>query len=131
LAVEAGEGWTDRFHTAHAMRYGYDRRDAVVEAVTLRVEALAPGARIAAPELPPADTPEPTARVLGRLAAGIAATDASHYNRDQLRAGHVFEGPAIVMEYTSTFWLPAGWRVTVLQDGSLLATRGSGAHPSG
>jgi N-methylhydantoinase A len=49
--------WRDRFHAAHRQRFGHDRPDAAVEAVTLRVEATAAAPPLLAPRLPPADAP--------------------------------------------------------------------------
>jgi N-methylhydantoinase A/oxoprolinase/acetone carboxylase beta subunit len=52
--------------------------------------------------------------------------DATHYRRETLLAGHRLAGPCVVLEYSSTLWLPPGWNATVLEDGSLLAGRAEG-----
>jgi N-methylhydantoinase A len=43
--------------------------------------------------------------------------------RRNLRQGHTLIGPALVMEYSSTTWLPPGWRLEVDTWGSLHLTR--------
>ena len=43
--------------------------------------------------------------------------------RKDLLAGHTLEGPAIVLEYSSTTWLPPGWRLEVDVWGSLLLSK--------
>jgi N-methylhydantoinase A len=126
LAVSADGDWRSRFHDAHRIRYGYDRRDAAVEAVTLRVEALAPGAAVEPPAVEPASHPDPDPAGTGEVVHGGSSVEASHYRRDELRAGHRLAGPCIVSEYSSTLWLPPGWTASVLDDGSLLATRAGG-----
>jgi len=118
----AAAGWEEAFHRAHSVRYGYDRRDAVVEAVTLRVEALAPGARIVPAQLAAASGPAPEAGS-GVVYAGGQRVLATHHERRSLLAGHRMRGPCVVLEYSSTLWLPGGWQATVLADGCLLAER--------
>jgi N-methylhydantoinase A len=118
LRVSAPD-WIDAFHAAHARRYGYENRDAVVEAVTVRVDATSP-----IPMLPPftpvsasasvserevwSDGAWRTARVLRRDALGPAAT----------------AGPAVITEYSGTTWLPAGWQAEIMESGALLLQRG-------
>jgi N-methylhydantoinase A/oxoprolinase/acetone carboxylase beta subunit len=42
------------------------------------------------------------------------------YRRDNLRAGDVFSGPAIVAEYSATTLIPPDWRARVDDYGQLL-----------
>jgi N-methylhydantoinase A len=118
LTVPA-ENWTDAFHAAHLARYGYERRDGEVEAVTLRVEALAPGAGIPAARVAAASQPpEPTS--FGRVTWQGERIDVARFDRRSLGEGAVLAGPAIVLEYSSTLWLPPGWRSVTREDGALL-----------
>jgi len=116
LSVPA-QRWTTAFHAAHKRRYGYDRPDSPVEAVTLRVvaEAPPPGLRL---ERPPRGAAPPPASTTVRTSAGSTAT--SLYARSALGAGAELAGPAVVTEYSGTTWIPGGWRCTVLDAGSLL-----------
>ncbi len=43
--------------------------------------------------------------------------------RKDLLKGHTLEGPAIVLEYSSTTWLPPGWHLEVDAWGSLLLSK--------
>ena len=43
--------------------------------------------------------------------------------RKDLLKGHTLKGPAIVLEYSSTTWLPPGWRLEVDAWGSLLLSK--------
>jgi N-methylhydantoinase A len=126
LSVPATDDWVELFHAAHLARYGYDRTGAVVEAVTLRVEALAPGATMQPQSLAHAGSPDPEPVGRGAVMTDGTNVDATHYRRETLLAGHRLAGPCVVLEYSSTLWLPPGWNATVLEDGSLLAGRAEG-----
>ena len=49
-----------------------------------------------------------------------AFVDATIYDRERLRAGAALAGPAIVEQYDTTTWIPAGWRATVDPHDNLL-----------
>lgn len=114
LNVAYGESAAERFHAAHAQRYGFANRERGLEIVNVRVrlvvrsEAYAP------------------VREEGRAGDGSAAVrgekliyfdgewvKARVFDRERLRAGDSFEGPALVAEYTSATVVPAGARVVV------------------
>jgi N-methylhydantoinase A len=121
LTVPA-DGWAGRFHDAHEQRFGYAVRDAVVEAVTLGVQASAPAPPIAAPRLGRADGPaSPTGS--GRVWHDGRFIEAQRYDRERLRPGHAVAGAALLLEPTSAFWLPPGWTARVAHDGSLFVER--------
>ena len=123
LPVRA-HNWVERFHQAHDQRYGYRQDDARVEAVTLRVVARAPGPSLDPPVLEPATEAIPPARATRVHAAGRSRDVACWWRRD-LRAGHALPGPGLVLEYSSTTWIPAGWRAQVDEPGNLLLRRES------
>ena len=112
-----GEGWIEAFHAAHRERYGYARKEAPVEAVTLRVVAEAPPPALTHQPLEEARKPPPSeeARVVYR---GNEVAGKRVWRRD-LRTGHVLRGPLLVLEYSSTTWLPPEWRMEVDARGSL------------
>jgi len=119
LTVPA-DGWVDAFHRGHAERYGFHRPDAGVELVTLRVHATGPAAALPArPELRPipALPGGQTVRYRGDDLQCPAVARAA------LEAGATVRGPAIIHEYSATFWLAPGWHADVLENGSLSAVR--------
>jgi N-methylhydantoinase A len=116
LAVEA-DGWVEAFHRAHLERYGYERREAAVEAVTLRAVVSAPTQIPGVPELPTATAPVATEP--SEVIHEGAALTASRVWRQDLRAGHELAGPAIVQEYSATTWVPPDWKLSVDRTGSL------------
>ncbi|HET9441377.1 MAG TPA: hydantoinase/oxoprolinase family protein [Longimicrobiales bacterium] len=108
------EGWVDNLHTAHEARYGFANRASSAEAVTLRVEA-----HTAASPLPvfAASSPEPanaSASVCfdGNWQEALLLARAA-LNNEQI-------GPAVIMEYSATTWVPAGWRIAPLSGGTLI-----------
>ncbi len=103
-----------RFHAAHRQRYGYEQPDAGLEIVTLRLQAVV---RFEPPALL---RQEPGAPDAGDALAGQRETwfggrphRAALYQREKLRAGHRFVGPAIVVQYDTTTIVPPGWGAAV------------------
>jgi N-methylhydantoinase A len=117
----ARQGWIESFHKAHQDRYGYSRRDSAVEAVTLRAVAEAPPLSLTPTELPEAEGNPPFESDTAYL-EGNEIQLRRVWRKDLLR-GHTLVGPAIVLEYSSTTWLPPGWRLEVDIWGSLLLSR--------
>ncbi len=115
-----GTDWVAAFHALHQERYGYQREGTPVEAVTLRVVASAPGPELELQRLPPTTGPvtlSPTqVHVDGRW------VEAGRVWRSKISPGHELEGPAVVSEYSSTTWVPEGWRLTVDDWGNLHLT---------
>ncbi len=116
------------FHDAHARCYGHADPSAPVEAVTLRVQGRAPGARPPVTPEPPAATDAAVAH-LGRKdvwfdADGPTPTDG--YDRARLRHGHRLAGPAIVFQYDTTVVILPGWQARVDAWGNLILTAPDG-----
>jgi N-methylhydantoinase A len=65
-----------------------------------------------------------TARTGTRRAWDAGAfVDAAIYERERLTGGSTFEGPAIVEQYDTTSWIPAGWSATTDDGGNLLVEK--------
>lgn len=123
LRIPAGE-WRSTFHNAHESRYGYSRPDSPVEVVTLRARLSAPGPALHTQEL------EPT-----KMPPAFAACDVIHAGkhhratrvwRSELGAGQSLDGPAIILEYSATTWVPEGWVAAVDRWGCIHLTRHQG-----
>jgi N-methylhydantoinase A len=101
------------FHSAHRQRYGYADSTRVIEIVSLRVRAagVTEKPRLARATVEGAYSP-PAVRT-----AAVFLTDRSSqlpvFDREQLRPGARFKGPAVVVEYSSTTLVPKGWRCNV------------------
>lgn len=111
------EGWVEAFHRSHSNRYGYAREGTPVEAVTLRVVAEAPALPLTHNPIPDAEGDPPT-QVGAAFYRGNEIRIPRVWRRD-LCNGHALVGPALVLEYSSTTWLPPQWRLEVDAWGSL------------
>lgn len=115
------EDWVETFHRSHKERYGYAREETPVEAVTLRAVVEGPALPLTHTPLPEAEGPPPFEE--GRVYHAGEEIQVQQIWRKELRKGHTLMGPALVMEYSSTTWLPPGWRLEVDEWGSLHLTK--------
>jgi N-methylhydantoinase A len=105
----------EAFHLAHLERYGFERRDVGVEAVTFRVAATGPA--IDLPFSAPTDgEPFPTS------ITSIGGVEAAVYDRASLPAGAFVAGPALITELDSTTWLDATSSAVVHESGALVVS---------
>lgn len=109
------------FHQAHARRYGYERPEAQIEMVTLRLSLVAP--------VEPPSLSRQTREEGGVASAVIGSKDVwfggerlatTLYERSKLRYGHHFSGPAVVFQYDTTVVVSPGWHAVVDERGNLI-----------
>jgi N-methylhydantoinase A len=87
--------------------------------VRVRITGVTPKPALARTE--PTDTAAvPKGRRAVRL--GRSEVQAAVFDRDALRAGATFAGPAIVEQYDTTTFVPAGFVVSVDPYGNLIGT---------
>lgn len=104
------------FHAAHAQRYGFAMPQERVEAVTVRLRGVAPGAK---PKLPLTSTPATTDASSACVGVKAVWFDASGpvqttcYARQLLQFGHRLTGPALIFQYDTTIVLAPGWSAVV------------------
>jgi N-methylhydantoinase A len=113
-----GDDWDTRFHALHETRYGYQRPATPVEAVTLRSIASAPGPPLDLERIPRLGRGPTVERAPAYTEAEW--TDVDRVWRNELGPDHTLDGPALVLEYSSTTWVPRGWGLTVDEWGNLL-----------
>ena len=111
------ENWDTRFHALHEKRYGYQRPETPVEAVTLRSIASAPGPPLELERIPH----KGAAPTVGHTRAYTEGTwtEVDRVWRSDLGPDQTLDGPALVLEYSSTTWVPRGWGLTVDEWGNL------------
>jgi N-methylhydantoinase A len=111
------------FHRAHEMRYGYHHENKKVEIVNVRCRATGITDRPPRHKLAPRSRTVP---LLPEQTMELTFHDRPRkttlYRRDNLRAGDVFSGPAIVAEYSATTLIPPNWSARVDSSGQLLLT---------
>lgn len=111
------DDWDTRFHALHEKRYGYQRPATPVEAVTLRSIASAPGPPLDLERIPHTNAAPNVERT--RTYVEGEWTEVDRLWRSDLSPDQTLDGPALVLEYSSTTWVPRGWRLTVDEWGNL------------
>jgi N-methylhydantoinase A len=116
----------EAFHQRHERRYGYASRDERVELATVRVTAI--GSAGAAPHTAIGGNgvrrDAGAARIGTRRAWDAGGfVEAAIYDRERLTAGSAFAGPAIVEQYDTTSWIPAGWSALCDGAGNVIVER--------
>jgi len=127
LSVPVDEDPAAAFHARHEHRYGYADPDRAVEVVTVRVRAIAAMEKptLAALELEDEDA---TDAILDERPVAFAgeAKAAKLVDRDRLRPGNRFDGPAVVVEYSTTTFVPPGASCAVDGWGNLVLSPAAG-----
>ena len=114
------------FHAAHEKRYGYSHRKRDVEIVTLRLRATlpSPGGEWSPRAVQKSQERPAQLRVrnVERQPVSFGGTRGPTpiYDRDQLVAGKVVSGPAIITEYSATTVVPPQFRFHTDRAGNLL-----------
>lgn len=106
-----GDDWDTRFHALHEKRYGYERPATPVEAVTLRAIASAPGPPLDVERIPREGAPPTVERT--PVYTETEWTEVDRVWRSELGPDQTLDGPALVLEYSATTWVPRGWGLTV------------------
>ena len=101
------------FHRLHEQRYGHRMETEPVEVVTLRVRGRVPGIQPDLPQDSPAKTDGLVALIGRRDVYFDESVPTACYDRDRLRHGHRFSGPAMVYQYDTTLVIPPGWHARV------------------
>jgi N-methylhydantoinase A len=126
LNVRASGNIVAAFHRAHEMRYGYHNANQRVEIVNIRCRAAGitekpPQAKLATRQQNKCAASTQTLQ----MAFAGRPQKARLYLRDDLSAGDIFSGPAVVAEYSATTLVPPEWKVRVDGYGQLLLSRAS------
>ncbi|MEW6073105.1 MAG: hydantoinase/oxoprolinase family protein [Planctomycetota bacterium] len=134
LQVPEGPDPAAAFHAAHAALYGWRLEEREIELVCLRARTVAPTPAPVLPRVRPRPF-DPSAVRGHRLAVFDRPRRAPVIDRELLRPGHSFPGPALVEEYSGTTLVPPSWRARVTAGGHLRldrALRGPGTpHGTG
>ena len=122
LTLDSRKVTLDNFHKEHRQSYGHAFEDQDVELITLRVVARVPEEPVAWPPLAEASGPDPKeAWLYARRTVFDDGTthETPRFARDKLKAGHVIDGPAIVVQTDSTTLIPPGWVANIHRSGNL------------
>jgi N-methylhydantoinase A len=132
LRVPAAGDFVGAFHRAHEQRYGYADAARCVEVVNVRcrVTGKAPKPDLAKIARATHSGRPPLAGELRCVFNGRAQAT-KWINREELRAGHVFAGPAVITEYSATTLVPPGWMARVDAYGQIFLARAAQGRLNG
>jgi N-methylhydantoinase A len=108
IIVPFDDDYIERFHALHEKTYGYRNEDKIIEVVNIRLRARGMPEKPRFQKSEKIDKMTPSDAFLGqndvvfdgsRIPTKIVA-------RDKLRSGNRIEGPAIMVEYSSTLVIP-------------------------
>ncbi|HEY8368740.1 MAG TPA: hydantoinase/oxoprolinase family protein [Thermodesulfobacteriota bacterium] len=114
------------FHREHERLYGFREERGKVEVITVRLTVAADLVRVPLARIDAAKGPVRPAGTRS-VRHGGASRPFAVYRRGDLRAGHRFDGPAIVEQEDTTVVVLPGWGVTVDDFGNLVMERGGQA----
>jgi N-methylhydantoinase A len=123
IEVQWGPRLEAAFHAAHLLRYGYARPGQPIEIVNVNLEARRLGPRLPETRASRAGRARPWGRV--ELDDGTRRRRSPVYERERLGAGARIGGPALVVEYGATTYLPPGFAVRVDAAANLRVRQGS------
>ena len=101
------------FHQKHKDSYGHDL-DIDIELVNVRVRAIQQRGSFVLPKWQATDAPDEQLTTMPGVAGQVAVI-----NRAGLKAGRRIQGPALIVETSSTTWLDEGWDAEVDKVGNL------------
>jgi N-methylhydantoinase A len=109
LNVPYGADMAGQFHDLHQRRYGFANEMRALEVVNVRVRMVS-AAEAFEPVAQPLQEGDGSHALIGRRPVYFDGRfqETRVYDREQLRPGDTFAGPAIVSEYSSATVLPPG-----------------------
>jgi N-methylhydantoinase A/oxoprolinase/acetone carboxylase beta subunit len=114
-------GYLDDFHAQHESLYGYADRGRPVEIVNLRLLATGRGPTLPRERFRRVRGNKPAAHRIRWDGRWLAAPRIA---REHLAASASVRGPAIITEFSSTTFVPPGWRATMHASGHLELVHG-------
>lgn len=123
IGAEEVQEMVQTFHEYYAQRWGSPVEGIPVEGVTYRVQVIVAAEKVRYPTIDGSSDrhPQPSGRRELRYLTR-EPIEVNEYRREQLRAGHRIEGPAMILEEAATTQVTVGQVATVGQLGEILIT---------
>lgn len=119
ITIPYDKNFVQTFHQAHKKLYGYLKPDGGVEIVTLRARAIIKKEKFSLPRLARACQKVESKKEV--LFFDNKQIQASSYRREDFFTGFRFSGPALILESTSTLFIPPDFKCEVDDWGSIVA----------
>jgi N-methylhydantoinase A len=101
------------FHARHQAVYGFNDLQAAIEVINLRVQAVGEVTKPARLTPRPSETPPAPHTPRREVRLDGTSLEASVYRREALAPGTCLDGPAIIVQYDTTTFVPPGYRLSV------------------
>jgi N-methylhydantoinase A len=111
--VEAMDDAIAAFHQTHLERYGHADRNRAVEIVSVRLRGVGVSEKPKLKRVSKFSRYQPKPQRTAQVWLGPKRKQVPVYDRAELRPGAAIKGPAIIVEYGSTTFAPAGWKIKV------------------
>jgi N-methylhydantoinase A len=115
LPYEEDMNITEQFHLYHHKNYGYSDPTQRVEVVNIRIRLKVLSEKIHLKRHKPKDTSPEKAKIKEKEVYFDGLYKTPIYNRPLLKAGNLINGPAIIVEETSTILIPPYFKALVDQ----------------
>jgi len=115
LNLPFSDDFDERFHQLHQQFYGYSNPGLPMEIVNLRVRGSGRFPQVSIPRFP-LESEEPTQDAMiqeKRVFVDGGPVSAAFYLRERLCPGNRLRGPAVIVEYGSTTFVPADFKVHI------------------
>ncbi len=119
ITIPYGKNFVRTFHQSHKKLYGYLKPEGEIEVVTLRVRAIMKKEKLSLPRLTVAHQKVESKKEDLFFDNKLIRTNS--YRRENFFTGFKFSGPALILENTSTLFIPPGFRCEVDEWGSIVA----------
>ncbi len=122
IVVPFTKNFVEDFHKLHEKNYGYSDKSKRVEIVNIRLRAVGSPEKPVFERIKRASSGSIEGAIIGEEKVIFSGNHKATkiIDRDKLLAGNIFEGPAIVVEYSSTIVIPPDCKVTVDDFGNLI-----------
>ena len=120
LTLNYGPEFINDFHNLHLTRYGFNSRDKSVEIVNVRVKAFIRRSEQTVPKLITGKKEVVSDNIESFI--DFKKTAINCYYREDFYPGFEFSGPCIVVEDTSTIYIPNGFNCITDEYGNIISS---------
>jgi 5-oxoprolinase (ATP-hydrolysing) len=118
------------FEDAYRTQFGYFPTGAVIELESIKLKIQERSEPVTLQERLLDGKKATPARTISPLTGDNAAVQAAAFDWDALNPGDEFEGPAILLNNTSTAYIPEGWKLVIQKDKDAIAIKNATGQAS-
>ena len=120
ITIPYKKNYVSLFHRIHNQMYGYKKPRSDVEIVTIRLRAVVKKKKLSLPAL--YMKKKDVQFIDEKIVYKGKNVRVKSYNRDTFYPGYKFSGPGVVLEDTSTLFVPPGYKCLIDEFGNIIAS---------